>query len=399
MIRVKLDLKKKIENILFLTHSYADFQKDQIEIISQHFNHVYALVRYKPIAELSNLISCHSAINHTYKNQFDLTDKPDNITVIPIPLWYLPYDIFYNNLGDYHLRIVEKLIKRRDVQFDIIHAHFIWSSGYVGSKLKKKYGVPFIVTSHGEDVYDYPFRSAYWRKKTFEILDEADEIITVSKNNSKCLHKIVNKKINIISNGFSKRLFHQKSQIECRRKYDLPEKSKIIITIGFMGIVKGQKYLIDAINILKKKYNNILCVIIGEGELYNTLKSQIKDLDLKQNVILTGKIPHHLISDWINASDLFVLPSISEGLPVTQIEAMACGKPVVATRNGGSEEIIKSGNLGYLCEKENSFDLAEKIEKALNKKWNHKKIIKYSKKYTWEKAVHQILNIYKKYLI
>jgi glycosyltransferase involved in cell wall biosynthesis len=389
----------KNKNILILTHSYSNFHKNQIEILAPHFNRIYVLVRYKKIAEISYFIPCYSAKKHTFKNQFDFTDLPRNITVIPVPLWYLPIEMFYKYLGNYHLRIVDKIIHKNRIQFDMIHAHFIWTAGYVGYKLKEKYKVPFTLTGHGEDVYDYPFRSEFWKKKTYEILENADEVITVSRNNLECLHRMgITKKINVVSNGFLPSLFNIKSQVQCRNKFNLPIQKKIIITIGSLGIVKGHKYLIDAIKILKKSNNKILCIILGEGEMHNTLKKQIRGLKLEQTVILAGEMPYHLIEEWINTCDLFVLPSISEGFPVVQIEAMACGIPVVATRNGGSEEIITTDDLGYLCEKTNANDLADKIETALNKEWDHEKIVEHAQKYTWEKVMKQILSLYKKHL-
>jgi glycosyltransferase involved in cell wall biosynthesis len=201
-----------------------------------------------------------------------------------------------------------------------------------------------------------------------------------------------------VSNGFLSSLFYEKDINEARDKLGLPKGMKIITTIGSLEKIKGQKYLISAIKLLKQKREDFFCLIIGIGSMFNTLQKQIDDLNLSKCIILTGRKSHTDLVDWINASDLFVLSSLSESFGVVQIEAMACGKPVVATRNGGSDEIIVSDDVGYLCDTSNPDDLAEKIELALNKEWNKDKISRYAQNYTWEESVEKILNIYSNYL-
>jgi len=96
---------------------------------------------------------------------------------------------------------------------------------------------------------------------------------------------------------------------------------------------------------------------------------------------------------------LFVLSSLMESFGVVQIEAMACGKPIVATKNGGSEEIIVSEDYGLLCESGNSKMLAEKILIGLDKEWDAKKILNYARRFTWDNIVEEIMEIYNELLI
>jgi glycosyltransferase involved in cell wall biosynthesis len=116
---------------------------------------------------------------------------------------------------------------------------------------------------------------------------------------------------------------------------------------------------------------------------------------LKDYIELVGGKPHDEIPIWMNACDLFVLPSLRESFGVVQIEAMACGKPVVATYNGGSEEIITSEDYGFLCEPANPKALAEKILTALDKEWDREKILEYAERFTWDNIVKEKLNIRK----
>lgn len=96
----------------------------------------------------------------------------------------------------------------------------------------------------------------------------------------------------------------------------------------------------------------------------------------------------------MNACDVFVLPSLRESFGVVQIEAMACGKPVVATRNGGSEEIITSEDYGLLCEPASPEELAEKISIALDKEWGSEKIRGYAERFRWKNIAKEIIKVY-----
>jgi len=130
--------------------------------------------------------------------------------------------------------------------------------------------------------------------------------------------------------------------------------------------------------------------------LMGELKGLIKNLKLTNYVKLVGEIPHDELPFWMDACDLFVLPSLSESFGVTQIEAMACGKPIVATINGGSEGIIVNEKLGYLVEPKNSDDLAENMLLALDKEWDKEYILNYVKKFKSDKIAKEIFKVYEK---
>lgn len=97
---------------------------------------------------------------------------------------------------------------------------------------------------------------------------------------------------------------------------------------------------------------------------------------------------------WLNACDFFVFPSLAESFGIVQLEAMACGKPVIATYNGGSENVIVSDDYGLMCEHSNSFSFANNIFVALAKDWDHSKISKHSHKFTWSNIGIDTLKLY-----
>lgn len=298
-------------------------------------------------------------------------------------------------MGDKLYHTVDKIITENNINFNLIHSHFTWPTGYVGMKLKEKYNVPFIVTAHGYDIYHLPFKDEDWTEKIRSVLKSADYIITVSNSNLKFIQKLkVNNHVMVLPNGFKSDLFYMQNSMDCRKKLNLPIDKKIILSIGNLAEVKGHKYLIEAMQEVAIHRKDVLCIIVGMGPLEKNLKKQINAANLQNHFVLAGRKSHNEIPLWINACDVFVLPSVRESFGVVQIEAMACGKPIVATRNGGSEEIIVSDDYGLLVEPRNAHDLAKNIELALNKNWDEEKIVNYVEQYRWEYITKQIQHIY-----
>lgn len=383
-------------SLLVIAPEYYSFVKDQTEVLAQFYSSVNVLVRYNPFAELSRILPYPSIINFRKANLISYKNLPKNVIVSPTPVYYLPIDTQYKKLGEKHLYSVEKRIKKDKIQFNLLHAHATWSSGFVGAELKKKYAVPFIVTAHGYDIYSLPFKDEEWRAKIEYILNMADHVITVSQSNLACIKKLdVSTPITVIPNGFRSDLFYPRDSSECKKMLKLPQDKQIILAVGNLESVKGHKYLLEAVQKIIRERRNILCIIVGTGKLHTTLERQIRSLGLEDYIMLAGRKPHDEIPLWTSACDLFVLPSIRESFGVVQIEAMACGKPVVATRNGGSEEVVTSDEYGLLVEPADPDDLAEKILVALNREWDREVILAYAERYTWESVVKDIIEIHK----
>jgi len=392
----------KDKTILYIVHNYNSFQKDPIEEIAKNFKKVYVLVRYKPISKIAKYLPFKWLKKYDDKYIIDLSNKPKNVEVIKTSVWYLPFGIFYKWLGELHFRAVDRVIKKRDIKFDLVHCHFLWSSGYVGMRLKQKYKKPFIVTGHGFDVYQLPSQSASWRKRIIRILHSADKAITVSEKNKEILLNlnIEKGKTEILSNSYNSDIFFLRDKGECREELGIDLNREIVLSVGNLEEVKGHKYLIEAMNILinKQKYRQIILYVIGGGRLKGSFENQILKYNLEDYIVLLGTQLHREIPIWMNACDLFVMPSLSEGLPISMLEALGCGKPFVGTYVGGIPEVINSEDYGILVPPKKSKDLAKALEKALKKQWDKDKITKYSKSFTQETINEKIVNLYKEML-
>ena len=134
-------------------------------------------------------------------------------------------------------------------------------------------------------------------------------------------------------------------------------------------LAKGHKILIQAVNKIVKRRQDIIVVLIGSGKLRKDIENQISSYGLERYVKMVGGRSHDEIPVWINACDIFVLPSLNEGNPTVMFEALGCGKPFVGTKVGGVPEVIISDNYGLLVEPANADDLSEKILLAIDRKW------------------------------
>lgn len=380
---------------MILSDHYLTFVKDQVEMLAPAIAQTNVYVRYHPVTEISRLIPSARLKAFRKDTLIDRTNMPGNVSVTPVPILYLPCEQMATRVEEQYYTAVVRNIRASGSYPDCIHAHFVWPNGVVGVKLKKAYDIPFVVTAHGYDVYDLPFRNARWKERIETVLNSADTVITVSNNNQKCIEKLnVTTPVTVIPNGFRSDLFYPSKLEDCRNTLHLPLDRKIILSVGNLTDVKGQRYLIDAMAEVVREHTDILCLIVGRGELRSTLESRITSLGLNQYVRLVGGKPHTEIPTWMNACDLFVLPSLQESFGVVQVEAMACGKPVIATRNGGSEEIVIPWVNGALCDCADPHGLAKTIVAALDTSWDAGVIATGSERYTWTAIGTEILRRY-----
>jgi glycosyltransferase involved in cell wall biosynthesis len=154
--------------------------------------------------------------------------------------------------------------------------------------------------------------------------------------------------------------------------------------------------LLEAFRQLAESRKDLVLVLVGGGELEGPLRHKAGELGLSGRVIFAGPRPHAEIATWINACDVFVLPSISEGSPTVIPEVMACGKPIIATRVGGIPDLVREGEEGYLASPTDVAELAAAVNRALDQKWSVEMIRAHALTYSWDALSAQILRIYSK---
>jgi len=185
-----------------------------------------------------------------------------------------------------------------------------------------------------------------------------------------------------------------------KKELNIPINSQVLLFIGTLSYNKGIQYLIKSFyNMLSNGYGNVYLVIIGDGKEKENILNLTKKLGCYQKTRFLGYVQHDQIFKYISASDIFILPSLSEGVPGAIVEAMAMGKPVVGTEVGGVPEVILNGVNGLLVKPKNILELEKAIKKLINDSNLREFMGKNGKKmaiqnHTWDSAIVKIVNLY-----
>ncbi|MFA5349139.1 MAG: glycosyltransferase [Candidatus Paceibacterota bacterium] len=208
-------------------------------------------------------------------------------------------------------------------------------------------------------------------------------------------------KIKIIPNGIDVCQFNKSDERildKIRKDINKKPKDKIFISVGNLREAKGYKYLIEATEIIKSQYHNILVIILGEGSDRSMLEQEIKNRKLGNNILLIGRKMN--VSDYLAIADFFVLPSLWEGMPNALLEAMAAKLICIATNVSGVVEVVKDGQNGFLTIPGDSNNLAHKMIDVLNISEANSRVIKESayqtiiNEFSNEKMVNEYQNTY-----
>ena len=258
------------------------------------------------------------------------------------------------------LKLFYSVIFLYNKRYDVVICHF-GRPGNVGAFIKKNwmYNTILLCVFHGRDIREGIKKQGKVYSKLFET---ADMILSISKYNYDYLsnwgaQNIVNHPNGIDINYFKKKKKEEKTEI-------------IILSVGRLVWEKGYFYAIDAIKklVLKNPHKNIKYNIIGEGPLRKEIQKKIIYEKLENQIILHGEKFKEEVLEFYNKSDIFLLSSIAEALPVVILEASSCELPVVATNVGSVYEEIENGKSGFLVPPENSKEICKKLNILVNDK-------------------------------
>lgn len=296
------------------------------------------------------------------------------------------------------LRSAESLIRKNKIS--LLHAHWMIPQGLLGAYIKKKYGIPLIVTVHGSDLF--PLKNRAFLKIQKFVLETADEITVNSSIAKKELNSRFPKlktKIAIIPMGVDTRIFSKNNRL--KKKY---RNAKIILFVGRLNEQKGVEYLIKAMEKIKKEFPDSRLLIIGEGDYRKHLEKIAYELGVSSNVQFLGPKPKNRLPDYYSIAYFLVLPSATtkigtESFGLVLAEAMSCGTCVIGSSSGGIKGIIKDGKNGLIFQEKNYEELAEKIISLLKNDKLRSKLAKNGQEfaranYGWGKISKRFLNIY-----
>jgi len=246
----------------------------------------------------------------------------------------------------------------RERPIDVIHAHAALPCGQAAALLSRHLNIPFVVTLHGLDVFNTCFRGgvpAAWRRRaSIEVYSAARTVICISERVQRLLRdgmreddqntnvRIADVRSTVVYNGTDTSFFSPAPAGTALRL------EKEILIVGNLLAGKGHELVLRAIGQLETFFPQLRCRVIGEGPDRARFEALARELGIAQRVQFEGRKSRAEVADAMRACSVFVLPSRYEGLGCAYLEAMACGKPVVACRGQGIDEIIEHGKNGWL---------------------------------------------------
>ena len=227
---------------------------------------------------------------------------------------------------------------------------------------------PYIVWGRGSDIYST--KAPLQRILAGLVLKTASCVFALSNDMKKqIMMRLANVEVTIVPNGIDVKEYRKALMKASEKRFG----RKQLLFVGNVRPVKGVEYLIRAMPIILREEPNAYLVIVGSYP--PNFVEKIPE-DLKDKVILTGFVNHEEIPAYMKGSDIFILPSLSEGFPNVLLEAMVSGLPIVATNVGGVPEIISNGENGFLIQPKSSKQLAEKVLLLLKDENLYKRISK-----------------------
>lgn len=285
--------------------------------------------------------------------------------------------------ASYHRGLVSTELCRRLMaakSYDLYHVHVPFPLGVEMAALaSRRNGTPLVATHHGQGIQGDPLYvvvagsySVFSRAVSFRALDRL-VFLTQSYADSLWLPQRVRRRVRIVATGADiSRFSPTRDGSGVREQYRLSPEVPLVLFVGSLRAgndYKGVDHLIRAVPEIRRLVPGARVMIVGGGDLLRQLKEQARQRELNGIVVFTGPMANEKLPEYYAAADLFVLPSIpggSENSPLVLFEAMASGKPVVASRLPGVCEIVRDGETGLLVPPAEPQKLAVAVARLLD---------------------------------
>jgi len=297
----------------------------------------------------------------------------------------------------------------RGKRIDLYYSTHFFLPRHLEKTIKK------IVTIHDLAFLEFPHfykKSAYlmWKKMTQESVQTSDRIVAVSEFTKNALMRFFNtpeEKISVVYEGVSepfRRLEERERELlfeEVRKRYDLPD--EFILYVGDLGERKNVPNLIDSYaNIIEKNSGLPPLVLVGRRiKGFEKVFERIRSRNVSKKVIHLENLPDRDLLALYNKAILFVYPSLYEGFGLRVLEAMACGAPVIASRESSIPEVV--GEAGILFNPRDGEEMAFAIETVLKNEELRREMsrrgIKRAEKFSWKESSRKLINLFKKVLV
>jgi glycosyltransferase involved in cell wall biosynthesis len=252
---------------------------------------------------------------------------------------------------------------------DVVLGSWAYPDGFAAVVLAEMLGIPAVIKLHGSDMnvvaqLPVPRRALEWA------FPRAERIVAVSQPLRDAAMELgaPSNRVDVVPNGVDRARFRPHDRSAARRVLGIALDSAMVLYIGRIELQKGSLDLVRAFATLVKRSKPVSLVMVGDGAALADCQNLAAEL--RVDVTFVGAKPHDEIPRWIAACDVFALPSWSEGTPNVVLEALACGRRVVATRVGGTPDVITSDALGVLVPPGDPPALAVALEDALSRAYD-----------------------------
>lgn len=247
----------------------------------------------------------------------------------------------------------------RDPGLDLIQAEYIPHSSLIPAFFRKK-NIPLVLKFHGDDARIYPLKNGFNRMLTRDMLRRASYIITGSEEMKRILISLgeVPERISSIHTGVDTGFFTPLNRDDCRRILGLPQDKMVFLFVGRLHPWKGIRELIA----VARECPDFSFCFLGPGTVP----------DHPSNCRFVGTQMPEAVRTWMNAADCLLLPTYTESVPTSVMEAFACGIPAITTDVGGCPEIVEEGKTGYLIPVRDTIALKDAVIRMYHNPWERR---------------------------
>ncbi len=288
--------------------------------------------------------------------------------------------------------------------FDVINAHFAMPAGAPAMKVSKLTSTPLVTTLVGGDLYtpEEPLFMSLFRtilSPGYRYIFSHSALTAISTDTIKRARALgCNEKVVLTPYGIDTKKFSRKPPDKKLVKKLGTGGKTVLISVSRLSRRKGLDYLLRAVAALG---DGVKLIMVGDGVERESLTKLSDELGIRDRVVFVGKVPNEKLLDYYNLADIFVLPSLHEGMGIVFLEAMACGLPVVTTNIGGMVDFVKDGKTGLLVDPKNAEQLSDALSKLITDKKLRGRIAKSGERlvrteYTWGEAAKRYLEVFNK---
>ena len=279
----------------------------------------------------------------------------------------------------------------RDLQTDVILNFLLYPAGFAALSLGRKLAIPVVVGTIGSDLNAIPDTFTRWLTRV--TLRRANKVIAKS---SQLRNRAVEmgadaEKTHVVPNGCDGTIFFLRDRGAARIELNNPLDAELAVFVGRIHPRKGIRELLDAALILSRTRRKFRLVYVGDGPGLQQLKENVRARNLAHVVRFAGSCSPTEVARWMAAANLITLPSYAEGCPNSVIEALCCGRPVVATPVGNIPELI-SADSGVLVPVGDAKALVSGMARAFDSAWDENRIAnRFSR--SWQQVALEVLAV------